>query len=1063
MNRCYFLFFALCFIVIIESGCGGGGGGGGGGVLSSTYSPQTSTVLGQVLGEGDRSGVNVFLIRQDAIIPPTANTLPKNTGVSPSVYAVLPVTPISASQAPKNFSNPESIFSSKLNATFSVINTTQSAEISPGLHENSMPRERAAVTSTATFATDTSLTFPASTIFYSTTDSKGAFAFYNVPVGNYNLIAKKNRNESFYQPNVRVDTSFDAVPVVLNIQLRPTGDISGNVQVPSTFSTKAGVIIFVRGTSFAGYSDANGDFLISEVPVGSYSLGFMAAGLQQQTLEGISVSAGTKTTVPQVTLAVDYSYFAGFIWKGALTSQPSDPKNNWAYFNATDKNVYVFLNGQWQILSQSGTVGNSGLVGTTGLQGLIGPTGATGATGAQGALAIGIIWKGEFAYPPSVPEINWVYYNSIDKKTYIWTGTNWSIIVQDGIVGAVGLTGPTGATGNSGLTGETGATGLTGAIGAIGVAGATGTTGISGISILWQGALTIAPNNPKTNWAYHNSSDGNSYIWNGISWTILNQNGPIGSTGPTGCTGVAGSTGSTGANGFTGANGTNGATGAIGVVGVTGASGTNALGIVWLGTSATAPISPQNNFAYYNTTDKTYYIWNGNSWTSFAQDGLPGNTGSPGATGPGGSTGTTGGVGPEGNIGNTGCAGSTGPTGAFGPTGPTGTVGITGSTGSTGENGPTGLTGATGVTGASGSSGSTGPNGDIGTTGLIGLTGATGSIGQKGVTGDLGITGPTGFTGQTGPIGATGTTGTIIFWLGSLPFNPDSYDINSAYYNTTDHNSYIWNGTNWDLLGANGPAGEIGPTGEIGAMGETGETGDTGPSGMVINWLGSLANPPNIGNPNDAYYNTTEFVSYIRSNNQWNILAKDAIAEASTPLISTFSADPWGGYSLNVTAFINEDAFCMVEYSSDNVTWYSTPWTTDTSKYFSVKVENLTELTTYYLRLKAKNSSGKIGYLNGQTAQTDSYFSLLCATSQFFATPGEETDLSGDRVSVDYGARWARKIIQFPVWEIVSGGGSINGSIFASPSTSDTTILRTSYTEGGITRTCDVTITTASP
>jgi hypothetical protein len=55
--------------------------------------------------------------------------------------------------------------------------------------------------------------------------------------------------------------------------------------------------------------------------------------------------------------------------------------------------------------------------------------------------------------------------------------------------------------------------------------GADGSNGSDGISIAWKGYLSSPPENPEINWAYYNSVDGKSYIWDGLSWNIMTQDG----------------------------------------------------------------------------------------------------------------------------------------------------------------------------------------------------------------------------------------------------------------------------------------------------------------------------------------------------------------------------------------------------------------------------------------------------------------------------------------------------------------------------------------------------------
>jgi len=79
--------------------------------------------------------------------------------------------------------------------------------------------------------------------------------------------------------------------------------------------------------------------------------------------------------------------------------------------------------------------------------------------------------------------------------------------------------------------------------------------------------------------------------------------------------------------------------------------------------------------------------------------------------------------------------------------------------------------------------------------------------------------------------------------------------------------------------GATGPQGPVGPTGPIGLTGPDGPQGLPGIAGVSMEWLGSLANPPSAPALNQAYYNTTDGVSYIFDDaDVWQILALDGAA-----------------------------------------------------------------------------------------------------------------------------------------------------------------------------------------
>ncbi|PCI94372.1 MAG: hypothetical protein COB15_14355 [Flavobacteriales bacterium] len=59
-------------------------------------------------------------------------------------------------------------------------------------------------------------------------------------------------------------------------------------------------------------------------------------------------------------------------------------------------------------------------------------TATSGVQGIPGANGISIDWQGTQATPPTTPSLNQAYYNSSDGISYIWDGTAWQIISQDG-------------------------------------------------------------------------------------------------------------------------------------------------------------------------------------------------------------------------------------------------------------------------------------------------------------------------------------------------------------------------------------------------------------------------------------------------------------------------------------------------------------------------------------------------------------------------------------------------------------------------------------------------------
>ena len=58
-----------------------------------------------------------------------------------------------------------------------------------------------------------------------------------------------------------------------------------------------------------------------------------------------------------------------------------------------------------------------------------------------------------------------------------------------------------------------------------------------------------------------------------------------------------------------------------GPAGNDGADGQDGISITWLGAFSAHPENPQLNWAYYNSSDGTAYLWDGNAWEILATDG----------------------------------------------------------------------------------------------------------------------------------------------------------------------------------------------------------------------------------------------------------------------------------------------------------------------------------------------------------------------------------------------------------------------------------------------------------
>lgn len=124
-----------------------------------------------------------------------------------------------------------------------------------------------------------------------------------------------------------------------------------------------------------------------------------------------------------------------------------------------------------------------------------------------------------------------------------------------------------------------------------GLNGADGVDGKDGTSIIWKGEFASAPSNPQNGWAYKNTSDKKSYVYQDGAWYQMT------------------------------------------IDGVDGQNGKDGISIVWKGDLSTPPSNPQTNWAYRDTDNGRVYIYNGSSWELMVVDGTDGVDGAKGEDG----------------------------------------------------------------------------------------------------------------------------------------------------------------------------------------------------------------------------------------------------------------------------------------------------------------------------------------------------------------------------------------------------------------------------------------------
>lgn len=124
-----------------------------------------------------------------------------------------------------------------------------------------------------------------------------------------------------------------------------------------------------------------------------------------------------------------------------------------------------------------------------------------------------------------------------------------------------------------------------------GINGINGADGVDGTSIVWKGEFESHPVNPENGWAYKNTTDGKSYVFQSGVWYQMT------------------------------------------VDGINGKNGEDGLSIEWKGEFRDPPSNPQINWVYRDIDNGKVYIYNGTAWTLMVTDGSDGTDGTDGSNG----------------------------------------------------------------------------------------------------------------------------------------------------------------------------------------------------------------------------------------------------------------------------------------------------------------------------------------------------------------------------------------------------------------------------------------------
>src|SRR6202043_1868566 len=135
-----------------------------------------------------------------------------------------------------------------------------------------------------------------------TTGGGGSYTFSSVPPGTYSMTFSAAGYASQTVNNVTVTsgTTTTEPPVALSMP----GTITGTVTDSSTSNPISGATVSCTCSGTDQTTGGGGSYTFSSVPPGTYSMTFSASGYASQTVNNVTVTSGTTTTVPPVALSM---------------------------------------------------------------------------------------------------------------------------------------------------------------------------------------------------------------------------------------------------------------------------------------------------------------------------------------------------------------------------------------------------------------------------------------------------------------------------------------------------------------------------------------------------------------------------------------------------------------------------------------------------------------------------------------------------------------------------------------------------------------------------------------
>jgi len=146
-----------------------------------------------------------------------------------------------------------------------------------------------------------------------TTDAPGAFAFTGVPVGAYSLRATLDGFDAVAVPYVAVEPGQNS-DVGSRTMPRSRGSLRGVARrAGEDASAHGGILVEVEGEDLTAVTAATGQWTISGVPVGQYTVRASSEGYLDATASDVDLVADGETLVPDLVLSANPGSVAGAV------------------------------------------------------------------------------------------------------------------------------------------------------------------------------------------------------------------------------------------------------------------------------------------------------------------------------------------------------------------------------------------------------------------------------------------------------------------------------------------------------------------------------------------------------------------------------------------------------------------------------------------------------------------------------------------------------------------------------------------------------------------------------